>query len=447
MDPSDRPPNFMGATIIDVDIDAANNMNSDLPTWLRDVLDRALSASGIRTKKKSASDDAINSLRELNLSDISDANCPICYDPYDTRKEKEYTKNEKDENSDTGEAFLSMNNKAIEQNKAICDNLQEMYNINNVQSLDYGQQFKDPSLFFPVDEGAIANSRFPARNLSTLENARRDQILPGYSDGEKVEENQKKKDEETSHIPVKMPSCDHVFGKSCIIEWLKGNVSCPLCREEVEALKETDPKIAKRDNIRDNSFYNFNSNQEQVVDHILNHLTDVFNPFRRPFNPSITPLTDSNMHQDWATPYYTIDGSSRRSLTSREPHLVLPRRFPFSEGHSNTPFMPLRHRVRDMRRETRRDNASETNNETNGDERDTSADDPSQRIASPNSRQEDHSQESNVDHHVSSSFHLPSSDNRESLPASNGTGGPERTVRSRAANGRSHPYVRPPSVD
>ncbi|CUM55378.1 uncharacterized protein AC631_03259 [Debaryomyces fabryi] len=436
MDPSDRPPNFMGATIIDVDIDAANNMNSDLPTWLRDVLDRALSASGIRTKKKTASEDAINSLTELDLSSVNDSNCPICFDPYQAGNEKE-NKNMKEENTDAEEGVSNMCNNIREQNSAICENLNNIYNINNIQSLEHAQQFNDPSLFFPVDEGAIINSRFPPRNLSTLENARIDQILPGYAEEEKKEQSQDTdKEEEVSHMPVKMPNCDHVFGKSCIIEWLKGNVSCPLCRVEVEALKETDPKVAKRNNIRDNSFYNFNTNQEQVVNHIVNHLTDIFNPFRRPFNPSITPLTDSYMHQDWATPYYTVDGNSPRTLTSRDPNLVLPRRFPFSEGTSHMPFMPLRSRVRDMRRETRRNNASESRRSSNtGSDNNSSETNPS---ATSQHNGEDQNDQTPTQ---------VSSDTRGSLPASTGRGGPERTVRNRTTNGRSHPYFRAPSVD
>lgn len=34
------------------------------------------------------------------------------------------------------------------------------------------------------------------------------------------------------HVPVQMP-CGHIFGKSCLYEWLKSNSSCPLCRHSV----------------------------------------------------------------------------------------------------------------------------------------------------------------------------------------------------------------------
>ncbi|KAH3687342.1 hypothetical protein WICPIJ_001686 [Wickerhamomyces pijperi] len=41
-------------------------------------------------------------------------------------------------------------------------------------------------------------------------------------------------DSNPEHVPVQMP-CKHIFGRSCLVEWLKQNVSCPLCRQEIEA--------------------------------------------------------------------------------------------------------------------------------------------------------------------------------------------------------------------
>ncbi|KAJ8061301.1 hypothetical protein OCU04_010364 [Sclerotinia nivalis] len=35
------------------------------------------------------------------------------------------------------------------------------------------------------------------------------------------------------HEPVKMPNCRHIFGRSCITEWLMSHNTCPLCRNQV----------------------------------------------------------------------------------------------------------------------------------------------------------------------------------------------------------------------
>ncbi|TEY27892.1 hypothetical protein BOTCAL_1078g00020 [Botryotinia calthae] len=37
---------------------------------------------------------------------------------------------------------------------------------------------------------------------------------------------------EPNHEPSKMPKCGHVFGRDCIVEWLKKHDTCPMCRDE-----------------------------------------------------------------------------------------------------------------------------------------------------------------------------------------------------------------------
>lgn len=34
------------------------------------------------------------------------------------------------------------------------------------------------------------------------------------------------------HLPSKLPRCPHVFGTTCLTEWLKDNDTCPICRED-----------------------------------------------------------------------------------------------------------------------------------------------------------------------------------------------------------------------
>ncbi|KAF5867660.1 uncharacterized protein Bfra_010635la [Botrytis fragariae] len=38
---------------------------------------------------------------------------------------------------------------------------------------------------------------------------------------------------EPNHEPSKMPKCGHVFGRDCIVEWLKKHDTCPMCRDEL----------------------------------------------------------------------------------------------------------------------------------------------------------------------------------------------------------------------
>ena len=39
--------------------------------------------------------------------------------------------------------------------------------------------------------------------------------------------------EEFAHVAIELP-CHHVFGRSCLLEWLKDHATCPLCREKLE---------------------------------------------------------------------------------------------------------------------------------------------------------------------------------------------------------------------
>ncbi|KAF7852586.1 uncharacterized protein EAF02_012173 [Botrytis sinoallii] len=41
-------------------------------------------------------------------------------------------------------------------------------------------------------------------------------------------------DTSNSHIACAVPVCSHIFGKHCIIQWLKHHSTCPLCRNRVD---------------------------------------------------------------------------------------------------------------------------------------------------------------------------------------------------------------------
>lgn len=74
------------------------------------------------------------------------------------------------------------------------------------------------------------------------------------------------------HLPVQMP-CGHIFGKSCLFEWLKNHSSCPLCRDSVS-----------ESNTNETSTNETNGNVQNNPNVTMVHrpaLLDIFNSFSR----------------------------------------------------------------------------------------------------------------------------------------------------------------------
>ncbi|KAI5957311.1 hypothetical protein KGF54_000239 [Candida jiufengensis] len=320
--------------VIDFEISDGNTEN--VPFWLRDVFDRALNTAGLR-RNRSASDEAIASLIKVDVNQLVDKECSICYEAFLTKPNEFETTN--NENVQT-----ALNEQNLNLDSTFKNKLSKDYHY-NLHTLKHTSKFNDPYFFFPTDVGGTSYSRFPQRNLSNMKKVTIEDQFPGYKGDEKtIKDNKIEQYKKDGHIAVKMPECEHIFGLSCIVEWLKANVSCPLCRKEVEANKN-DPKRLKKETVEYNTVSNFN-HEGTMVDHILNYSTDVFNPFRRPFNPSITPVTDSFMHQDWVTPPYQSLPNS-----SRDPSLVLPKRFPLMDSFGTSPRLSsIRRPTRDSRR-------------------------------------------------------------------------------------------------
>ncbi|CAK7892695.1 hypothetical protein CAAN1_08S04742 [[Candida] anglica] len=299
-----------GPTVINLDLDSEFNGMNELPPWVRDAIDRALSATGLSFKKKSASEEVIENLQQVQ--NPVDKECPICYDAY--------VQQSMSEKGDTNDE-VSMDQQP------------------KVHTEEDNTSFNDPSLFFPINEVATVYSRFPMKNFYTKMEPSIEQVIPGYTENEEKKRKKKRnsndasdKEKEFPHIPVKMPGCNHIFGKSCIVEWLKSNVSCPLCRKEVESSTAADPIIAKRSRIREESNFHFqdsDQNEDDLVEYIVNRSTDVFQPFKRPMNPRVTPLTDRYVPQSWSQ--RRVAGESKTSLNTRDPSLILPRRFPLPD--------------------------------------------------------------------------------------------------------------------
>lgn len=434
MDIPDLPTPFMTT----IDLSLPNPLSNDLPAWLRDVLDRALSATGIRIKRRLALEEAIEHLTEVDLDDLEDKTCPICFESYEKSRSSDcqLEKLPSKSSSETPSAASGVNDLGF------CKSLHK-HGIDNIQSLHQGLAFNDPSLFLPADESAAAHARFPVRNLYSLQEVTEDDILPG-SDRNLDRPDLLKK--EYSHVPVRMPSCNHVFGQSCIVEWLRSNVSCPLCRKEVESQAESDPKVLRLAEITARSRTVFNRDSEAMVDHLANHLTDVFNPYRRPINPAVTPLTDSYVHQDWAA----VHDSGVAPVAGSEPNLVFPRRFPIPDINSLPVFAARRarrelNRNRDTARTARENAAAEDLPETVPiPEEPQVADIPSSMEATP-------APSGQEDAFTGITFDITVPEASVSEPSSvrvpvRGRGGPERSRRGTPPN-RAHPYSRPQSED
>lgn len=362
--------NFMNAAVFDLDVDGGQS--TDLPELIRAVLNRTL--NGGRPNKKTASERVIKSLQDLPLLSIAEKECPICYEPY----EEKLLKRQREKRS-SAQLLIDESNDFYLQ-------LRHGRNDFSVQTAEEAQQFNDPSLFFADDQTGSTYTRFPMRNITTLQDPSAEEVLPGSVS---KEERLKQEIDEAGHTPVKMPSCEHIFGRACIVQWLKSSVSCPLCRSEVEVQKHSDPRIRKAEEIRENIEFHYNDH-ESAVTHLAYHLTDVFRPYRRPYTPHVTSLTDSFIPQATATPSNSIP------VGVQEPEIVIPRPFPVGEG----PIL-VSHTV------------------------------PIATIHEPRVRAQ------------------ASQAPRQSPPATatntDRSGGPDRTRRSPAALNRGHPYTRPSS--
>ncbi|QPG72980.1 hypothetical protein FOA43_000284 [Brettanomyces nanus] len=63
------------------------------------------------------------------------------------------------------------------------------------------------------------------------------------STGTEPDAESKEKRQKYSHVPVEMP-CGHLFGRTCLYEWLKTNNSCPLCRDKIRHTKGSESGYA-----------------------------------------------------------------------------------------------------------------------------------------------------------------------------------------------------------
>lgn len=189
----------------------------NIPDALRDLVERSMQIPG--TSAVRATEDAIKHLKSLDPDDLPEDSkkCSICYEEFD--------------------------HPTYDNKKTV--NVQERFEEINTDP-------PVPMLVGPTTQTYSLYSKFPRPSSSSAAAAAAQQESTSESS-------------QSEHIPVQMP-CKHIFGRSCLVEWLKQNVSCPLCRQEVEA--EQNSTTAARSLIinRTNVPSNLSSQSDNLMD-------------------------------------------------------------------------------------------------------------------------------------------------------------------------------------
>lgn len=180
---------------------------------------------GREQRKKHASQAALDSLKHVDITTLSqsDRNCSICFEPYTEFKEESASDQAANDKSE------SLKHSTV---KCLDD-------ASTVEMVDYQSAgMNSASEGLSLDDQLYAEIDNPPLLMPLSADAGRVGVYtpsldPVYK--KKLEEKKKKeKKDKLTHCARQLP-CGHMFGEACIFEWLKNDVTCPLCRKTVEA--------------------------------------------------------------------------------------------------------------------------------------------------------------------------------------------------------------------
>lgn len=142
------------------------------------------------TKEHGITTETFDSFKIKSCEEVSDTcTCPICFEKYEDSQGKKKLF----EQSDDVELFSKKRRR-----------------LNRGDSLVYSESDRDSAF-------EVSSAESTDNNLSSNRPKLLSEVPP-------LEE----------HYPVEMP-CGHVFGASCLFEWLKSHSTCPLCRNRVHS--------------------------------------------------------------------------------------------------------------------------------------------------------------------------------------------------------------------
>ncbi|GMM35102.1 ubiquitin-protein ligase [Saccharomycopsis crataegensis] len=181
-------------------------------------------------KKKHASQRALDSLKAVDLSELSEADrlCPICFDHFEGLKHGKRNDNDGSK-----------------------ENIDDHFMI--IDSDEENEDSDDEAMFMDAEDPGVM---LPASITGQQHSTYRIEDDPVYRSVQSKKEKEKKDEVPENHVAVRMP-CNHVFGESCIREWLKKEVTCPLCRKEVESDEAGDENADSSGGRRSMTLYSF----------------------------------------------------------------------------------------------------------------------------------------------------------------------------------------------